>query len=260
MVDHLANESAGQSDSESTGTTTGKTEGHSTSQGTTVAHSWGEANSTATVAGTSEMEGSSEGSSESASDIMLPVMEDGIFAPTPFITRVTSGSGSNAGSSKGVSRNSATIEGTTTMSSESRASSYSESQSLALSTMESASRSAGTTKTNGTSESLEAIMELLPTAVHGLTNELYQAGLLLRSLPPSVGYVSFVGPRGLVSTLFNVPLILASDASEERFLETRDRFLPPPTITVSPSFVKTPVLVPKLKVVRDRGEPGWSEV
>lgn len=130
---------------------------------------------------------------------MLPVMEDDIFAPDPFIVRVTEGSGNNTGKSKGTSHTSTTIEGHSVMDAES----YSRSSSQSHAASE--SRSQGTSATTGHSEALESVFENLPTAVHSLQNEQYRAGLMLRSLPTAIGYLSFVGSHGAVATLFKVP-------------------------------------------------------
>lgn len=248
----LANQSRGENKSDSTGNSRGETRGRAATNGSTIGHMHAEGSSWATSEGTSDSEGTTSGNSENATQIMLPIMEDGIFAPDPFITRVAEGSGNSSGSSSGSSRSSSTTEGSSIVDAETYSRTTSETESFAASLATSESHSQGTTETIGHGEALEPILANLPTAVHGIQNELYRAGLMLRSLPTAVGYLSYVGRYGPVATLFTVPPVFTAEVTEEAFSITRDRFLPPP---VPPQPISpTP---PVAKPARNRGKPGW---
>jgi hypothetical protein len=77
----------------------------------------------------------------------------------------------------------------------------------------------------GFSEALEPILRGLPSAVHSKDNMLYRAGLMLRSLPAGMAYVSFVGRNGPVSSLVTVPPIFTRPLPSEEFAKLRDTLI-----------------------------------
>lgn len=264
----LANQSSGQNSSESEGNTRGETQGRSNTRGETVGRSRGNAQSASESQGRSEMQSSSSGnisgSAESSSDIMR--WADPGAGADPFIMRQTKGTtasnSSSSGSSQGTARNTGRARGSSVSASESHAQSSAATDSSSTSLSRNDSRSRGTSSSAGESEALEPILEKLPTAVHGLQDQLYAAGLLLRSLPTAVGYVTYVGERGPVSTLFTVPNVATVNIPEEKFIELRDTFLPPPP-PVAPPAAEQPEPEPKQlpesppEPEPDQGERGW---
>lgn len=221
-------DSAQQSETDSTatanGTTTGQaqtdSETHSLTKGSSTSEGETEGGSISDVASSAD----SAGTSDSASEIMIPTDDPN----EPIVSRQTAGMGNSAnhvkGAAHGVTSSKSKSKGRSTSIAEGYAFSQSFTQSIAKSLVETVGKAvtSGTGRSDGYSEALEPVYENLPTAVHGITNELYFAGQLLRSLPTAVGYVSYVGRNGPIATLFNVPFLSIKKLDEGAFLELRD--------------------------------------
>lgn len=189
----------------------------------------------------------SAGSTDSASEIMIPTDDP----DNPLISRTTAGAGTSAthvaGSAHGVTKNKSKSRTNSSSAAEGYALTQSFTQSIAKSLVKTVGKAitTGTAQSNGFSEALEPIYKDLPTAVHGLQNELYFAGRLLRSLPTAMGYISYVGRNGPVATLFNVPLLAIKKLTDAAFVELRNSFLKDkPTLEDALQIIKAREIAP----------------
>jgi hypothetical protein len=262
----LANQSSGRNSSESEGNTQGETRGRSNTRGETVGRSRGNAHNSSESEGRSEMQSSSSGNSSGNAESSANIMRwsDPSGGTDPFIMRQTKGTTANnsnsSGTSQGTARNTGKVRGSSVSASESHARNSAATDSSSTSSARNDSRSRGTSSSAGESEALEPILEKLPTAVHGLQDQLYAAGVLLRSLPTAVGYVTYVGERGPVSTLFTVPNVTTMNIPDDKFIELRETFLPLPApiaaiIEEQPEPEQKPESPPEPEP--DQGERGW---
>ncbi len=229
-------DSTQQATTDSLALTKGETVGRAQTLGESFATASGSSTSEGDAHSTSDMHatvhGESSGSGEGGAEgkIMVPTGEYWSPLSTSAETAGENHSASHAHSS---SSSAATGHNSGHMTSRN----YSESESHALSKAVSkshASTSAETRgkaqtlsagKTVGFSESLEPILQWLPSAVHSKDNMLYKAGLMLRSLPRGTAYINFVGPLGPVSTLFTVPPIFTPQIDKEDFEKLRDKLM-----------------------------------
>ena len=234
----LANQSTSEQQSltESKARTKGKsfttgeatTESHASSVGSFTSeaemHSLGKAHANG--------EGSTSGAADGASagEVMVPTGEYWHPMSTSAETAGTNAISSNGhsnNSSDSNSENSGTVVSSGTMASETH--SIARSRSAARSTISAdtlgTAKSTGTGKTAGSSEALESIFQVLPTAVHSKDAMLYKAGLMLRSLPAGMVYVSYVGRNGPVSSLVTVPPIFTRPLPPEEFAKLRDALI-----------------------------------
>jgi hypothetical protein len=229
-------ESAQQSITDSLALTKGETIGRAQTLGESFATSSGSFRSEGDTHSTSDMHASSHGESAGSGDggsegkIMVPTGEYWSPLSTSAETAGENHSASHAhssGSSAATGHNSGHMTNSGTMESESHALSKAVSKSHASTSAETRGKSQtlGTGKTAGFSESLEPILQWLPSAVHSKDNMLYKAGLMLRSLPRGTAYINFVGQSGTVSTLFNVPPIFTPKIDKADFEKLRDKLM-----------------------------------
>lgn len=225
---HLSNESESEqrsrtaSQSKTTGRTVGSSATHGETEGYTDSRSESAARGVSHSDSTST--GESTGKSSGTAEVAVPRAHG-----DDVVTRVSASSGSSSASShtKGHTKGQSTVK----TSGQSEAYSYSVSRSKTRSVASTAAETTGEASTHGTgrsrgsSEALEPVLEDRPSAVHGIQNELYAAGLLLRSLPTAVGYLNYVGKTGQVATLFTVPPVFSTNVSDEAFEEIRNAHL-----------------------------------
>lgn len=243
MLLNNESDSVQQSTTKSRALALGETRGYAETVADSMSTTRAESHGTSTGESSSDMHSNSEGAGagDSSSDIMIPTDDP----DSPMISRTSAGSSSNQSHSSSHGSSNAKSKGSnhSTSRSETRSQSRATTQSLANSRVETEGEaiSDGTGRSKGHSEALEPIMANLPTAVHSMQNELYAAGKLLRSLPRAVGYLSYVGQRGAVATLFTVPLL--PEIPQTNFIATRDQLLR-----------GHPPLAAALRVIADRAE------
>lgn len=229
-------ESTQQATTDSLAHTKGETAGRAQTLGETFATSSGSFTSEGDTHSTSAMHASSHGESSGSGDggsegkIMVPTGEYWSPLSTSAETAGENHSASHAhssSSSAATGHNSGHMSSHGTMESESHAVSNAVSRSHATTSAETRGKSQtlGTGKTTGFSESLEPILQWLPSAVHSKDNMLYTAGQMLIRLPRGMAYINFVGPQGPVSTLFTVPPIFTPQIAKEDFEKLRDKLM-----------------------------------
>lgn len=206
-----------------------ETDGITHTRGVTVGRSVTDA--TTDVQTTAQMNSKSKGTvageGSSAAEIMIPTDDPS----EPIISRTTAGLSNT--NSKSSASSTGTVKGNAKGKSHSTTDSVSESESEAISktfgrskvVTEGEGETVGTGRSKGHSEALEPIMTPLPTAVHSIQNEIYAAGQLLCGLKRGVGYLSYVGQKGPIASLFHVPFINVKQVSDEKFIELRDRLM-----------------------------------
>lgn len=79
----------------------------------------------------------------------------------------------------------------------------------------------GTSTSEGITEGLEPILELLPSAVHGLENMRYLAAQRLLGLPTGQAFLNCVTPNGMLSAYVFVPEVKSRTLSESEFADLR---------------------------------------
>jgi hypothetical protein len=170
---------------------------------------------------------SGAGSGASAGEVMVPTGEYWSPLSTSAETAGTNDTHSDAhtkGSGDASGQGHATIRNHATIQSSTHGISLVRSKNTGDMEAETKGKAAtqGTSKTEGFSEALEPIIQWLPSAVHSKDNQLYKAGLMLRSLPRGTAYINFVGQSGTVSTLFTVPPIFTPKIDKADFEKLRD--------------------------------------
>lgn len=243
----LRNDATSEHESHVTGITETEGDGIALTDADTDSH--GHAVHTHSADGEGETEGSAITTGSGSTQLMLPVDDGALITPEPYIMRVADSS--HEGESTSKARNRFKVRGTGESEIEVHAhtSALTKSHQKTRGTKHDTSK--GKSKTLGESEALESVFEDLPTAVHSLQNELYVAGQLLHRLPTSVGYLSYTGKFGAVSTLFQVPIVPTYPVRQ--FEAIRDRFLPPMPTNPPTDDVEPPTKATKC----DRGKPGW---
>jgi hypothetical protein len=164
--------------------------------------------------------------SENESEIALPVE----LLESPHVTRNVSGKststakGTLRGHAETVAYSLAENSGSSDTTSEARSKAHTKSG--AISRARSRSDTTGEGSSRGSAEALEPILEDRASAVHSLQNELYRAGVMLRSLPSGVALLNTTTKQGeIISTLFQVPYVLTGTADEGEFVEARTALL-----------------------------------
>lgn len=224
-----------------------ETDGHTITRGVTHGRSVmdGTSDAESTAEMTSKSKGTVSGAGVSAGELMIPTDDPS----APIVSRTSAGASSN--NSKSTQTSTGQVRGRVKGKTHAVTDTVAETESEAISKTLGKSRvvtegegeTVGTGRSKGHSEALEPIMAPLPTAVHSMQNELYAAGQLLCGLKRGVGYLSYVGQKGPVATLFHVPFINVKQVSDERFLELRDGLMS----TALP-------LADALQVIADRAE------
>lgn len=92
----------------------------------------------------------------------------------------------------------------------------------------------GTSSSEGFTEGLEPIFEMLPSTVHSIENVRYMAAQVLRSLPTGQAFLNLVTTTGMQASHVFVPEIWSRDLSETEFAELRRRAL-----AASPSAISS---------------------
>lgn len=226
---------------------TNETDGVTHTQGTIHTHSVtdGTTDVESEMQSKSKSKGSVSGEGTSAAEIMIPTDDPS----EPIISRTTAGlSNSNSSSSASAT---GSAKGRAKGKTHAVTDGIAESESVAVSKSFGTSRvetegegeTQGTGHSKGHSEALEPIMEDRPSSVHALADELYTAGKMLCGMPRGLGYLSYVGNKGPVGTLFQVPFIEMPQVNTEQFIAIRDRYM-----------TGTPTLPEALQVIADRAE------
>jgi hypothetical protein len=211
-------------ETESQAKTTGISTGIAITDGETVAETSATYESTSKSSASSYADISGSGQGASSTEIMVPTGDQN----NPLETRaVTSGANESANVAHSDALSSGVVTSSGTLHSSSFAQTHAETRSRSQTEADTIgkSRTRGNNLTVGISESLEPMLRWLPSAVHGKENMLYMAAQALRNLKTGVAYLNYVGPNGMVSTLFKVPEIAPSTLSAEAFNSIRSKAL-----------------------------------
>ena len=164
---------------------------------------------------------------QSAGQVMEP--ETGGLFFTPAVLAESSGESLGRHAATGASSN--TAAGKATGKSSSRASGRSSGTSRTHSISRAYSETTieaemhGSSVSEGTTEGLEPIFAVLPSAVHSKENMLYLAAQTLRSLKTGQAFVNYVGAAGMQAALLRVPRVKSEPLTEAKFLALRTRML-----------------------------------
>lgn len=233
----LSNESMSRqrSTTRSDSETWGESEAHAVSVGgswtDTESESFGTSRSVSEGDGKTTSRSSSAGSADGWSRSEDLDTDGGVFGPGVIgVSRGRNG-GRNATESTGSSSNRSRGTTDTDSSSFSRTTAESANWSETLTCGTNHARTAGISeaegdsRSEGSSEALEAVLADLPSAVHSRDNVRCMAGQLVRSLPTGRALVNYVGTRGMVAALLKVPLIATERLSEASFCQLREEAL-----------------------------------
>jgi hypothetical protein len=229
----LSNES--MSRQRSTTRSDSETWGESEARAVSVGGSWTETESESFGTSRSVSEGDGEtksrsnsaGSADGWSRNETLDTDGGVFGPGVIGASRGWNSGKNATESTGSSSNRSRGTTDTDSSGFSRTTAESGSWSETLTRGTNHARTAGISETEGdsrsegSSEALEAILADLPSAVHSRDNVRCMVGQLVRSLPTGRALVNYVGASGMVAALLKVPLLVTERLSEASFCQLR---------------------------------------
>lgn len=196
----------------------------SDSEGSTTAESAAAGMATANFSGWSSGSGSSEGST------MTPAL--GWFE-TPAVLADSAGNSASSSAGGGRAETNSNMSGSSSGQSRGRTSGRSSGRSSGHTVSRSSGHSTsvteieaqmhGTSRSEGATEGLEPVYEVLPSSVHSLENVRYMAAQQLRSLTVGEAYLSYVGMDGWRGTRLSVPRVGSPRISAEGFSTIRER-------------------------------------